>query len=263
MSLSLNWKSLSSRIQPDVASDQKIKKTNKKHKYASKDFSKIRKTPEIVPSSSQRLLTPLEFALWTSASNSKFTIHSDGAKKAVDYSDKRKAAPGKFLAIDCEFVGIGANDQSALARVSIVNYFGVVLLDTYVKPEGHVTNWRTWVSGITPKHMYQAISFKEAQQKVKAIISDRVIVGHAVHHDLDCLGIFVPKHLIRDTSKFPEFRKQNAGKMPGLKKLCLVYLGLDIQNGQHSSVEDAQATMAVFRLHQKAIESHSKNHEAH
>lgn len=54
-----------------------------------------------------------------------------------------------------------------LARVSIVNYHGVVLLDKYVIPEGEmITNYRTWVSGVTPDHLRVekgAIHFQEAK----------------------------------------------------------------------------------------------------
>jgi len=49
-----------------------------------------------------------------------------------------------------------------LARVSIVNYNGHVLMDMYVKPEGHITNYRTWVSGITPYNLKGATPFKES-----------------------------------------------------------------------------------------------------
>lgn len=61
---------------------------------------------------------------------------------------------GKYVAIDCEMVGVGEGGiASALARVSLVNYHGAVLLDTYVKPMERVTDYRTFVSGIEPKHL--------------------------------------------------------------------------------------------------------------
>ena len=54
-----------------------------------------------------------------------------------------------------------------LARVSIVNYNGVVLMDKFVIPEGdEITNYRTWVSGVTPnllKVSNGAMYFKEAK----------------------------------------------------------------------------------------------------
>ena len=48
-------------------------------------------------------------------------------------------------------VGVGPNGiDDALARVSIVNYHGNVLLDVYVSPNQRVTDWRTKYSGIRP-----------------------------------------------------------------------------------------------------------------
>ncbi len=45
------------------------------------------------------------------------------------------------LAIDCEMVdiGVGSKDCSALARVSVVNYRGECVYDSYVKPLMKVT----------------------------------------------------------------------------------------------------------------------------
>ena len=48
-------------------------------------------------------------------------------------------------------VGVGPDGaEDALARVSIVNYYGNVLLDAYVTPNTRVTDWRTKHSGIRP-----------------------------------------------------------------------------------------------------------------
>ena len=60
---------------------------------------------------------------------------------------------GRYVAIDCEMVGVGDGTESVLARVSIVNYHGHVLLDTYVKTKEEVKDYRTWVSGIEPEHL--------------------------------------------------------------------------------------------------------------
>lgn len=62
--------------------------------------------------------------------------------------------PTNFLAMDCEMVGVGPDGvESALARVSIVNYSGGVVLDEYVRPQEPITNYRTWVSGTRPEDM--------------------------------------------------------------------------------------------------------------
>ncbi len=163
--------------------------------------------------------------------------------------------PGKYVAIDCEFVGIGfEGKESALARISIVNFYGHVLLDKFVKPKEKVVDWRTWVSGVTPKHMKDAITFEEAQRETAKLLKDRILVGHAVHHDLDSLFLSHSRYMIRDTSKFAPFRQIAMGKTPSLKKLALHFLKIDIQGAEHSSVEDARATMLLFRLYRKQFE---------
>lgn len=46
-------------------------------------------------------------------------------------------------------VGVGPEgSESTLARVSIVNYHGAVVLDRFVRPREKVTDYRTWVSGV-------------------------------------------------------------------------------------------------------------------
>ena len=61
--------------------------------------------------------------------------------------------PTNVVAVDCEMVEVDRFSEG-LARVSIVNYDGVVLMDRFVIPEGRqVTNYRTWVSGVTPEKL--------------------------------------------------------------------------------------------------------------
>lgn len=83
-----------------------------------------------------------------------------------------------------------------------------------------------------------AITFEEVQQKVSDILQDRILVGHAVHNDLEALMLSHPKRDIRDTSRHPTFRKMSQGRTPGLKKLTKEILGYEIQGGEHSSVRD-------------------------
>ncbi|CDK28904.1 unnamed protein product [Kuraishia capsulata CBS 1993] len=156
---------------------------------------------------------------------------------------------GKYVAMDCEFVGCGPKGSiSMLGRVSIVNYHGHVVLDTFVKPPVRVTDWRTWISGVSPRNMAHAVTFKEAQAMVLEILEGRVLVGHAVQNDLKVLEIQLDRDHIRDTTNYPPFKHAANTKVPGLRTLAKVVLGKDIQKGQHSSVEDAQITMELFRL---------------
>lgn len=166
------------------------------------------------------------------------------------------ALPGKYVAVDCEMVGIGPepNRDSALARVSLVNFHGHQVYDSYVQiPRNiEVTDYRTAVSGIEPRHLrlHVARPFDEVREDLKILLSGRILVGHAVKNDLDVLILKHDKRFIRDTSKFSKFRAlaMRPGHTPGLKHLADKLLGVEIQTGAHSSIEDARATMALYRL---------------
>jgi len=163
---------------------------------------------------------------------------------------------GKYVAIDCEMVGVGDGSRSMLARVSLVNYYGTVLLDTFVAPMEDVKDFRTHVSGVTAAMLKNAMPFRTAQDKVAEIIKDKILVGHAIKNDFDALLLSHPRKLIRDTSLYKPFRKlYGRGRSPALRRLAKAILGLDIQGAEHSSVEDAQVTMLIYRRHQDEWEA--------
>lgn len=162
---------------------------------------------------------------------------------------------GKYVGLDCEMVGVGGEeDRSVLARVSIVNFHGTQVYDSFVKPKEFVTNWRTHVSGVSPKNMATAREFEQVQEDVAEILKGRILVGHAIKNDLAAMMLGHPKRDIRDTSRFHGFRKYSAGRTPSLRKLAKEVLGVDIQTGEHSSVEDARATMLLFRRHKSGFD---------
>ncbi|XP_069140825.1 uncharacterized protein [Argopecten irradians] len=161
----------------------------------------------------------------------------------------------KAMALDCEFVGIGANSkQNMLARVSLVNHFGHCVYDTFVKPQEEVTDYRTWVSGVREEDLLTGVEFSEACKTLAEMIKGRVLVGHALKNDLKVLYLSHPKKLIRDTSKYKPFRQMFDGKTPSLKKLTAKVLDIDVQEGEHSSVQDAQATMRLYTMYKQKWE---------
>jgi RNA exonuclease 4 len=203
--------------------------------------------------------------LWFAEDIDQDTLKTVYAPKATAQEQKQKkkqlvaqmnavsgeaAKLGKYVAIDCEMVGVGPDGvDSALARVSLVNFNGAVLLDCYVKPQEKITDYRTHVSGIEPHHLEsdKALTFKEAQFQTEAIVRNRILVGHAVYNDLQALILSHPALLIRDTSRYKPFRKLAKGRTPGLKMLVKEVLGITIQSGSHSSVEDARFTIELYK----------------
>lgn len=188
----------------------------------------------------------------------------EGLHKAKDIDStlvKERAFEGltKVVAIDCEMVGVGLNgEDSILARVSLVNQFGKCIYDKYVKPTEKVTDYRTAVSGIRPQDIKDGENVVTVQREVADILKGRIVVGHAIHNDLKILLLDHPKKKIRDTQKYGPFKKAAKSGRPSLKALCKAVLDVKIQEGEHSSVQDAQATMRLYTMVKKQWEAEIK-----
>ncbi|KAI0837813.1 ribonuclease H-like domain-containing protein [Hypoxylon sp. FL0890] len=155
---------------------------------------------------------------------------------------------GKYVALDCEMVGIGPGGrESALARVSIVDFHGRQVYDSFVRPRERVTDWRTHITGITPRTIATAREFDEVQTAVADLLKDRIVVGHDIRHDLAALQLSHPSGQIRDTARFAGYRQYGHGPKPALRVLAREVLGVEIQTGHHSSIEDARVAMLLFR----------------
>lgn len=155
------------------------------------------------------------------------------------------------IALDCEMVGVGLNKANALARCSIVDYDGDVIYDAYVKPEKPITDYRTRWSGIRPSNLLEAVPFCEAREQVKRLIRKHILVGHSIQGDLKVLNLRHKNRLIRDTSKHIPLRilaNFSPNMTPSLKRLSSTLLNKSIQQVEHCSVEDARATMSLYKL---------------
>lgn len=102
------------------------------------------------------------------------------------------------IAIGCEMCETkdplsGSKNPKALCRISVINAEcpDEVLLDTLVKPNWPVCDYRTRINGIEKEHLNDVqFTLRHAQAFMMALCSDEtVIVGHAVHNDLVALNM--------------------------------------------------------------------------
>jgi RNA exonuclease 4 len=109
----------------------------------------------------------------------------------------------------------------------------------------------------------------KCRKTVAQLLKDKILVGHSLKNDFAALMLSHPKHSTRDTARYKPFMRasgRNGGKLRPRKLRDLVkeHLGLDIQkDGQeHTSIEDAQATMRLFKSVMKEWEKSltSKKH---
>jgi RNA exonuclease 4 len=182
------------------------------------------------------------------------------------------------IAIDCEMMR--SNIGQVLGRVSVVNYEGETIFDTFVcypKPI-NITNTDEEFSGIDwndidPQNGAQP--FSEVQAHLVELLRDRIVIGHDIQKDLKVISMDLPSHIlqlqgialrltpvtfdmtVRDTQKYSRYRQyanRGAHQDPSLKNLALEVLGRPIKQGRVSSVEDAIATMEVYRNAEADIE---------
>ncbi|MBA0832007.1 hypothetical protein Goarm_016424 [Gossypium armourianum] len=108
-----------------------------------------------------------------------------------------------------------------------------IILHTYVQPQIPVTNYRYEVTGLTEDHLRDAIPLNEVQDKIKKILYNgesvgrmppdgvkaRLLVGHDIQHDLNCLRMKYPGFLLR----------------------------YNIQSGIHDPYEDCISVMRLYK----------------
>jgi len=174
-------------------------------------------------------------------------------KKEVQLSQDEK---DRYVALDCEMVGVGFNgSRSSLARVCMIDWDGKTLLDLYVKQRQDVTDFRTFVSGITEDHLTSdnAVTLDECRRQVETLVEGKILVGHALKNDLSALKISHAWHRLRDTGKYEPFMKirfDDGILWPRkLKELAKEKLGEEIQHPgkPHCPFEDAKAAMSLYK----------------
>ncbi|KAF9014986.1 hypothetical protein BDQ17DRAFT_1294436 [Cyathus striatus] len=135
-----------------------------------------------------------------------------------------------------------------VARVSVVDFRGHALLDTYVRPTHLVEDFRTAQTGLHYAHLANAPMFAEVQQQVISLIRDKIIVGHRIWTFLSVLGLKHPAIHTRDLALYrPLRRKLQSNVVVELDTLVHIYMGRNLGLDYENSLEIARACMDLFR----------------
>jgi RNA exonuclease 4 len=182
-------------------------------------------------------------------------------KKEIKLQQQEQEEPlsleeqAQYIALDCEMVGVGNKGRkSIVARVTLVGWNGETVFDEFIKPSEEVTDYRTFVSGVTQEDLDHAeMDIEICRERVLAILEGIILVGHALKNDLSALGIAHPWQDTRDTAKYEPFmqvRFEDGVLWPRkLKDLAHEKLNREMQiYGQpHSAHEDALAALDLYR----------------
>ncbi|PVH91081.1 hypothetical protein DM02DRAFT_546499, partial [Periconia macrospinosa] len=91
--------------------------------------------------------------------------------------------------------------------------------------------------------------FSEVQAQLVELLRDRIVIGHDIEKDMKVISMDLPYHILRlqGYSGYRQYANHGAHQGPSLKNLAMKLLGRPIKQGRVSSVEDAVATMEVYR----------------
>ncbi len=165
------------------------------------------------------------------------------------HSSDDLASGMQVYALDCEMV-LTADDIYSLARISVLDWHGKIMLDKFVKPALPIKDYFTQFSGITEKLLEGVTTILEDIQKELLTIctSSTILLGHSLESDFNALKLAHP--FIVDTAMiYPHPR--GLPLRSSLKFLANKYLKREIQKGGehgHDSVEDARAVLDLVRL---------------
>ena len=157
----------------------------------------------------------------------------------------------QVIAMDCEMVE-GESIEHMLARVSLVDFEGRAIYDAYVRPRELVIDYRTNITGLTKEILdRRGEPFGKVRQRVLEHLKGKVVVGHAVHHDFEAMGIPQPPfNQLRDTCLYSRLRPPKRKTTPSLRLLAEYWLDKKVQTDSHSSVEDARTAMMLYKRFQ-------------
>nr|XP_019935124.1 PREDICTED: apoptosis-enhancing nuclease-like [Paralichthys olivaceus] len=238
---------------------KKSKWSNSMQECQNTQISENRSTDASEPGRSVFVRKPADHHSLVTALRDSWEVDSGFSSEASPPASGRSSpclssCPTTVVTLDCEMVGTGPGGRcSELARCSILDYHGNVLYDKYIQPCQPVTDYRTPWSGIQRRHLNNATPFVQAREEIMSILEGKVVVGHSVYNDFEALDILHPCHMVRDTctthllSRLAGFPRK---RCPSLKILSAKLLNRKIQVGRrgHCSVEDARATLDLYKL---------------
>lgn len=188
-----------------------------------------------------------------------------------------KAQKGDLIAFDAEFVSVeierselsssghrvvSDEGRQVLARISLLNEEGSVMLDDYILPSEPIVDYVTRFSGLVADDLdpqlskHALVDSRTAYLKLRYLMDKGCIfVGHGLQKDFETANLFVPPQQILDTVEL--------WRLPAQRKISLRFLAgyvlkSKIQDEIHDSIEDALTALRLYK-HFREVEKKGKD----
>jgi DNA polymerase-3 subunit epsilon len=155
--------------------------------------------------------------------------------------------------IDTETTGLSKNGRDELLEVSIINGFGEVLFNQYIKPD----NRKSWpraeeVNGITPEMVKDCKPFSSYLEEVQNIFDEATcVIGYNTEFDMTFLeneGIKSDKFVFDVMRDYAAYRDPGNHQKWYKLTACAKYFDYKWDKGKaHDSLADANATLYCFK----------------
>ena len=159
-----------------------------------------------------------------------------------------------YFALRCGIVQVGPSAaDTAVGRVTLVNWDNEIVVDTFVKVPPPITDYRTEVTGITADLLDRgACSLDSVRKKVGTLIRGKILIGHGLEVDLAALRLSHPLCDMRDTATYPPFMHQmdpmTRMLLPRtLEDLMQHALQQPVLPGQPLLVSEATACLSLYK----------------
>jgi hypothetical protein len=169
-----------------------------------------------------------------------------------------------YFCLRCGTVGIGPGGlDSAVGRVTLVNWENQVIIDTFVKVPVRVTDYRTAETGITAQALCSenARKLEDVRAKVSNMIKGRILIGHGLEVDLSALGLMHPWCDVRDTAVHAPYMQEVNDPLTvmllprDLQGLAIDVLRRDISDSDGGPVVDAICCLDLYKVARSAWEA--------
>lgn len=138
--------------------------------------------PFPLPSTPQSTLIPFPQDFTTTALHSRIPFLPTSS-----FTSHNSSTTLDIVALDCELVYTSSG--MALARLTVIDSSGTVVLDEHVRPQGTVLDLNVRFSGVKQEHVEQAVLDLVGVRKALGMLvdEDTVVVGHGLENDLKAL----------------------------------------------------------------------------